>query len=226
MRIISSFKDYYDYLQGVIGQDPLAYYERIPGNKSIGFHEKWFKHSYSSYAPVVDGDPSKEIVLSIVTSDGHAPSYSCNLHICDWKYKFVVDNRGKFYLPPFLKLNKNNPNTLYDILESYGWPDHVLSKYKVRWTGGYDYAGYTDTDLNTKENCPIIFEAGKFLVCNPRLEDIGLNKIIPAEQMYHMLTNWFLSKRDSPSPKPISDKNKILSHGMDPKRSFRPNIKS
>lgn len=28
MKIISKFKDYYDYLQGIYGQDPKATYER------------------------------------------------------------------------------------------------------------------------------------------------------------------------------------------------------
>lgn len=211
MRIISGFKDYYDYCQGTIGQDPLAVYERK------------FRHFY-------DGK----------TSDGpwkytffHYPDLYC-LHLCGVKNVFAEVDL-KFYFLPFVGPNDTKPTTEeYESLVGT-WPKKVqkLLAFDTRFQYHFERKisdNGDHSDLNKKHDCPIILSHLNHndsypIILDPVLRDFNYHKIVPAERMFTMLNDWFLDKKNAPEPVPMSDKNKIASHGMDPKRSFRPKIK-
>lgn len=236
MKISSPYKDYYDHLQGVIGQDPLAYYERVPD--PVCEHYGPYIGSLEPKRPVC---VQSENFKFLRTTPGRSP-IKFDLHLCDREYSFfmsVVD--GLIYHPPMIEWDYKKPGQLYDLVSH--WPSDVLQLVKPNHVGGVKYGGWTPTQVNVEKCCPIVLEAnlpivhqyGKrtfvshsvdlVTIKNPRLADLGIQKVLSAEDAYHLITGWLLSQKEPPAPKPVADKTKILSHGMDPKTSFRPKMK-
>ena len=130
-----------------------------------------------------------------------------HFHICG-KIRIVLYTNNKFYF--------NND----EIKE-------VRVKYSI-----YNYADFSrngsGTDLNYKYQQPVLirdYMGGKVGI--PILSEFGFPSHIPAEEMYMDIYNYLGYLKDNP---PIqnnqSNIEKVLSHGFDKKRSFRPKIKA
>jgi hypothetical protein len=230
MKILSKYKDYYDYLQGVIGIDPLAFYERNPVDPDFT-HTKFSSVNYKNYMPTVIGEfgdrnvrVNSESSLSAY-ANRDKPVYRIDLHICDVQYSFLVDQFGS-YFPRWVDSEEWSDDCF-----DPNWPNHILdqfvksddSHWKFKYRKGLH--GNVSSELNQKWGIPIIMQIGKEFIGNPRLSDLRFNSVVDAESMYLMLTDWFLRRREGPPPAPQTDHAKIESHGMDPKTSFRPKIK-
>ena len=81
--------------------------------------------------------------------------------------------------------------------------------------------------LNTDHRQPILFVCGYTSEVNvPVLKEFGFPAYIDAHEMYQKVYAFLSWLKDNPEPpNNQSDKDKIVSHGMDAKRSFRPLIK-
>jgi hypothetical protein len=70
--------------------------------------------------------------------------------------------------------------------------------------------------------------AGNYLniIINPNLMDYGVQHKLYPQQTYQEIEMWFANQKyDKEEPIPQTDKQKILTHGLDPKTSFRHPIK-
>ncbi len=230
MKILSKYKDYYDYLQGVIGVDPLAFYERNPVQSDFT-HTKFSSVNYKNYMPTASSEYIEGSVR--VNSESNIGPYSYHdleihrieLHICDIQYTFLVNPFGS-YFPKWADSEEWSDECL-----DLSWPndilDHFVKSDDDHWKFKYrkGIRGNIPSTLNQEHGIPIIMKIGKELIGNPRLSDLRFNSIVNAETMYLMLTDWFLRRREGPPPAPQTDRDKIESHGMDTKTSFRPKIK-
>lgn len=189
MRILSKWKDYYDYLSGIYGVDEKIILDRRTAT-TFG------------YSP---SDNTKIILFvcgQIVEGWFKGGKYYWGeaLHqIASWHEKDQV-----FIVPEERNIH-------------YAWlqerrivqPTLIPDKFKI----------------NAQAGCPIIMgvHSHKDLshqhALYPKLQDFGINKIIPAKDIYLMITE-YLSPKD-PMSAPQSDKEKIISNGFDTKTSFR-----
>lgn len=141
----------------------------------------------------------------------------------------VIFYFGKVYLIPWdhsteekIKYDRNK----FMKEQTKDWPTEV----KVLLNDARTVNFLMGTDVNKKENCPIVVlddysygQRARFK--NPMLKHFGVAAGISPEFMFNMITSWILEQNSEGIPATTTDKSKILSHGMDPERSFRPNMK-
>jgi hypothetical protein len=194
MKLISNFKDYYDWVIGAkFGIDPLVVYERIPGSHGWrGKSEVWKKEGL--FRPVH------------VTIPEHKEPETYHLHVCGTSY-IVTHYRGDFYFGK-------------DGLECY---DKPVSKALDWLSQGRDQYGMhhhlTDTPLNRKYNCPVLLEHTLSMYRNVRLSDFSLGSILPAEDLYIRLVEFLTYEK--PVTDDRTDVERLQSKGFDKKISFR-----
>ncbi len=123
-------------------------------------------------------------------------------HICGKIYP-VVEKRGKFYF---------DRSTDLDL-----WDNRHFEK-----------KGHS-TDVNQKLGQPVLEQTStypKYEYGIPILAKYGFPSIIDSRTMYGMIYDYLGWLKDNPPPPDNqTDKQKVVSHGFDPKRSFRPKMK-
>lgn len=205
MKIISKFKDYYDYLQGIYGMDEKIVYRRSANVPSFN------KGAVEMYAPnfIKYPDIYKDKILS----------YS--ISVCGEVYK-VVWYKGIFIhsYEEYLNLKENgsiNSNDENDIGPS-GFHDYESKYINSR-------PRKSEENYNEKYNAPIVLLNISYYgsvtnsVNNIRLSDFDFGKIMKPHDIYLKITE-FLSKE----PEVIDTRTnemKIESYGFDKKHSFR-----
>lgn len=223
MKIISKFKDYYDYLTGIYGVDPLVTYERKPLS-TISNNVEDLKN------------------CDVITFDRHCvyvPDGYTRLifHICNKVYVFHYLDNVLYYteeelvrLYDLIKGHSHKTMSFIDDKLSYLAEDlYQIYGYKIpnKWyySGllGRKNKNYTKT-MNENFNCPLILvKRNDSYLLNPKLDTFQINKIIPAHDMFLMISQ-FLSKKDIEMPKDPTDMSRYEGKGFDKKTSFR-NIK-
>jgi hypothetical protein len=141
------------------------------------------------------------------------------VYFCGWKYTGVFKD-GNYYFGEQLREVETTPEPMATWRQKY-WAKKPRER-EVHTEKGYlPLDGEIDKDeYNKKENCLIGMYTG---FCKyPILQDIGINRILPAFSIYMKLTEWLSPKDDAPAPQ--SNENKIISAGFDTKTSFR-NVK-
>ena len=105
-----------------------------------------------------------------------------------------------------------------------------------KWTDYYDHEvahfGYDETRVYDRRNLakPYPFN-NQFLfhICGkiyPAVAKYGFPSILDSRTMYGMIYDYLGWLKDNPPPPDNqTDKQKVVSHGFDPKRSFRPKMK-
>lgn len=136
------------------------------------------------------------------------------LSICN-KFYPVVHVNGKFYHEYSEDLPKNYHN-------------HSL------FFSRYYYKGWRkSSEFNIKHRTPVILCEqgcrGAYVgedVFIPTLSQFGIPSIIDAHTMYQMIYNFLSWLKDNPEPpNNQSNSNKIVAHGFDLRKSFRPKMK-
>lgn len=188
MKIISKYKDYYDYLQGIYGIDDKVILDRREG--------VCFPNNRFWYPGVKQYD--KDII-----------------YICGNAYDVASDTKGNRFVGKMLlslkhKLDRKGEKIYLKESNGFSIPFHI-APYK--------------TDFNEKYNCPIL----KSSIYNdierfPRLSDFNIQKILSAEDIFHMLYTWIESHKIIDPKDNRTNNEKIISAGFDLKSSFR-NIK-
>lgn len=205
MKIISKYRDFYDYLSGIWGEDPKIILDR----------REFVNHEFYSI-------PTK-IILFI-----------CGKRIegfYDGENFYFGESLSKFGI---IREKRKYPFWLYNRYHSDVEPSRYVSfKHKSNLTATVDYIINVDitNDLenhNIKENCPILINTGyKNDEKYPILSKMNVGSILPPEVIYQMLVDW-LSERNSESENRAdnrTDIEKLTSKGFDKKCSFRPKSK-
>ena len=196
MKILSKYKDYYDYLSGVWGEDPKLILDRRKGYpKPIG--EKYQFQLDQSY----------KITLII-----------CGRLIEGYRYQ------NKIYYGEELRQFANTENsrwnnikyphiTIHDGLRNWYSKDNT---YTLEPVEGYD-------EINQKYNCPILKKKGSDYIEYPKLEELDLASFIKAETIYKWLSEYLARELDNNLEKisDLTDVQKLENKGFDKVISFR-----
>lgn len=233
MQIKSNFKDYYDYVPHMYGDggDPKVTYvrTRIKDMDTYYGSKELHDHPFSIQGTKVRALPDlneKNVDVRINT----AWLVVAGKYYPMIRTYYLSDNRFnttpfKDELDGFVVITENNPyykgftrpyNWMYSDYEPFDqdkqYPELVELSKKI----GHPVFVITDTGYETRisRKCP-------------HLARHGMQNIVSAEQMYQDLY-YFLGNIIQPSPDmmpeqkpPMTDKERILSHGFDLKKSFR-----
>ena len=205
MKIISKYKDYYDYYQGVFGMDNTKVYTR----KDVKVFEPdryGFIDDYTEYA----------------------------FYICGIQYT-MYEFKDKFYHTPeeLMELDKvlkeDNDVPSYRKLSlrgkwNFGWygKDRTLEMYEYL----YNKTNGVSTDENVRRREPILVQTNLGGIEVPLLESFEFYKVMDAETLYievERFLGWLVD--NPPLPDTQTNVGKIEGHGFDKKTSFRPKMK-
>lgn len=223
MKIISTYKDYYDYLSGIWGEDPLIVLDRRGFSNPFFSKEETKKLEFYIAGYKVDG----------FLKNGHI-YFGEDLNQFDIQSFETKERIFKYWNIDYKKCYGNcNINDIVIItvdykVGTYSRINHDILSKKV----------IPDIyNLNEKYNCPIFLSgrhrytpgSSKFedmAFPYPILKDLNLSSILPPEDIYKKLSNWIsLQKTKSESSVDNRTNNqKIEGKGFDTKTSFR-NIK-
>lgn len=225
MKIISSFKDYYDYVAGMYGG----------GDPKITYHRKRMSEiePSTSFAPPL-------ILDSIKAQCPHFPQDSFFRNIAEhitYEYRWLCVC-GKIYLVvwrvitgPFLIgqkptiLNQKDHLAVYERITQK--PRYSWNRTRSTWWALDEPIGL---EISKKIREPVFTfrESGRSIVVDseiPRLSEIGFPAFESPEQLYQNISYFMANTiNDSPDMMPrthMSDKERIVQHGFDLKQSFR-----
>lgn len=202
MKIISKYKDYYDYFAGIYGEDEKIILDRRKGNT--------FKNSELFYSY----RKCEKIIL---------------LAICDILYVGIIDvENKKIYWCHEIKENYNIEKSKGYFSSIYGENELVLNSSSLYIFSPIEFK--INTQYNCAILCKILDSNDRNNISKklldtrnwiefPRLEELKIASILPAKEIYLNLTS-FLSPVDKTADN-MNDVEKIKSHGFDTKKSFR-----
>ncbi len=207
MKIVSNFKDYYDFLQGIYGIDEKIVYERVcgtKGNDNIIIKSGIYKPDHIA---IKDYPDVKFYILAICGTI---------FYVAVYKNKFYYGQNALLikFNDHDHNLNKENADRVKSMFRHKNPLEGEVGEYHL-----------SKTDINEKENCPVIIvnrnhtRGFEPMVFNPKLSDFGLGQIVAPENIYVMISN-FLSREKQIEDK-RTDVEKIVTHGFDKKTSFR-----
>lgn len=204
MKIISKYKDYYDFLSGIYGVD-----EKLILDRRESFHPKYYKNGIMVFT-------IGNINIDVLCLDGkfycgEADMIKLGGEKIEYKNSNLINYRISYK-------DKDNYNKI-DKISICVTPEKL-----VRTNNRNDkYAIY----LNDTVAIQIDGKYEHKLCSYPRLEQYGIQKVLSPHEIWLELSSW-LSQQVTKNEKqvPVGDDNvRILSAGFDLKTSFRPKIK-
>ena len=213
MLIISKFKDFYDHLSGIYGEDPLIVLNRLDFTMP-----KFSNNSIYTYPD----EPEKGIFSLYIGGyiieayyDGNKIYYGEDLK----QFEFIPKHSSRYN-----RYHMNTPEKEKEYvsikIEGHRYIEHVNLIIKK-----------DTTKLNDKYNCPILlrknYDKDEYLYKNCILKDLNLNSFVSPEDVYKMISDWISYQRTIAENHDDNRTNiqKIESKGFDKKTSFRPNMK-
>ena len=207
MKILSKYKDYYDHLKGIYGEDPLLFLDRTSSNSPVPY-STWYDREISIFI-------GEWVIQAILLKNGSV--------------KFADDLR-EFVLKP-----KTKKLFSWSIDNKFNAPLDKLVQ--IRTPMSFDSCFWIlkepfflgEKSPTWEMDCPILLnfsKDGKVYLKFPHLKSWGINRVLSPEQVWLYLSDW-LGRRNTHKEKTVpigDDKLRIQSHGFDVKTSFR-NIK-
>jgi hypothetical protein len=199
MKIISGFKDSYDYLQSLYGVD-----EKLVLDRRKYYNLKYIPKGTSKVVIHIGEYLLEGLVKNETFYWGadieqfSSPKTKYDIH------KDYKDLKNDFYIV------NNELYRGYENIKIFKEPVHLGDK-SPTW----------------KEDCPILIKNYSDYTKHPILKQYNINSFVTNEWIWHNLTEW-LSKRITKNEPDVpigTDKERILSAGFDLKTSFRNKIK-
>jgi len=217
MKILSRFKDYYDFVGHLYGADPLVIYDRKPLTElnEVG------------YRPDLDVEAKIDFSLP----------YYFNGRTEDrrWYYKAIVIAETAYLLQHDTKY----PLSGYKLYDWEADPQELERHYYWRREGNRDYPDSKPREclieLAKKIGTPVYMinsikqsKGDSFLTIDaniPILSDYGFASIIPATKLFQDMTyfigNTMHSNPDRAPPVEVGNADRLTQYGFDKKISFR-----
>ena len=229
MKVISKFKDYYDFVGKIYGEDDkVLYHRKSLDNSTININE-FNTHNFplgrysvlkDFYTKMQRGVGSLNH-LKIVLVCGYVvlvTEYSYNNYrlMTEEELAEVIDTIRKSYFRRSDDYNFKVVEYVKDtipILKSIGVPVVEVDRYfKTFYNGPGLQSGNVNYEVYLNKNIP-------------NLGELGISKYFAPEPMFQIIqefiTNTLRTNPDINPPVKISDKDRIVSHGFDLKTSFR-----
>lgn len=197
MHILSKYKDYYDYLTGIYGEDPLIVLDRT----------KWNSLPYKPYSSSIF-----HLFIGGYLIEGY-----WNGEKFYWGENLKQFEDKRKYRSAYLGEHYSNPNVhKEDII--------LLDDKNLRYPTCLIRPVLDNQLINEKEGCPILMKWNyDGYLHYPILSEFNLASFIPAEQMYRMIYDWLSLQRTKAEDRPDNRTNieKIQTNGFDKQISFR-----
>lgn len=198
MKIISKYKDYYDYLQGIYGQDEKLILDRSKGSSM----------NKSDIESLKDGKGINLAIMGLM--------FTMIYYQGKWYTERGLYNIGKQILHNSRRYSSGYNNQYIiknvEIDSKTGLPKEFNPIREVALT-----------NLNNVLDCPILKVYDEFTSTNaeefPKLSDYNFGAVISPEDMWVNLYNWLSRVKEEPNTQ--TDKEKIVAAGFDLKTSFR-----
>lgn len=218
MKIISKYKDYYDYLRGVYGEDPKLILDRRQ-SESLKPYPRFIQKYKSEPTVEVPRPFSVRIGTMIVDGVYYKDSFYYGKDLLQFKYESTYYDS---YLRSHFPEHVDNENAM--LFEF--WFNVYINRLMILQTAPYIVHTLNPIAIEmlwltgVKEN-PV----RKYSY--PILKDIGLASIITPHEIWIELTSYLgqLVTVNEPLVPIGNDKIRIQSHGFDAKTSFRPKMK-
>lgn len=237
MRILSPFKDYYDFV--VSEPDNKKVY--IRETKNVVFEE-------SVYNEFKDRTILSPVPYDDITRHGRGDhtemfdngfisilAYCDKLHyflqynrLIYWDFKDIPEDVAKKIAPKRSRWEKWKDIDNYD---NWIWGRTPLKDIfyheKIDWVRDRHTKEPIKTNLNKKFGSPLVFfktPSFRDIVLNPKLVDIGFNKVLSPTETYQDIYNW-IPYNEPEVPSSPNDMSRYEAKGFDKKTSFRPNMK-
>lgn len=207
MKIISKYKDYYDYCQNLYGFDDLITFNRINEVEQIPVKKGYYYVYFLFYKTIYLNDDNKEVdFLQKSTKEIHcSKSY---LFLNDQVYLITRSNNefGKEIskIEPYYSREFNyNFGYLFDYMKQNKIPSLLL--FKQNYTLGKNQ----ERILND------------VIELNPKLASLKFFNYLSAEKVYQEIEQFFINLKTNETIIEVDNKNKIIQAGFDLKTSFR-----
>lgn len=236
MKILSPFKDFYDYV--VIESDNRKVYERE--TKEVVYTE--LEHKKSPERTILSlyswdkmrreipkqVEPIDKGYLSVICFCNRMRMYLVYDGVLYWHYEDIPEE--------VIKILQKSVKSRWSSYEDesyikYSWfrssLKDMLRFKKLDWVKNIKTDEIIETKLNEIFNCPVLMinnASMRNIVLNPKLSEIGFNKVITPTEAYQDIYNWIPYHEPQPNNSP-TDMSRYEAKGFDKKTSFRPNMK-
>ena len=237
MRIVSKFKDFYDFASPYRDSDRRSYYwERHTREESVELKTlpKNFTENHRWHRGTYLGIPHFR------SSNG----YGGRRYGVHEEFVVVADKIVSFWMDVDEKHNRIvNPGVVRKDEPLYSTLPDFQHREWTTWTGlgkdmkenshpeVWDVKPFTKiVELQREFKTPVLHLSTDRdymkVVLNPNLTTYGIQHVLNGTQVYQEVEMWFANQEyDREQPIPQTDKQKILTHGLDLKTSFRHPIK-
>ncbi len=230
MKIISKYKDYYDYLQGIYGVDEKLILDRTTESPRMFDPDDYAVTTKSFYKDSLDHK-----MKPVLTSDYEILDF----YIADYHVQGMIYNNQVLFgdaLHPHLKPRMDGRNQ-WEVDDYYYY--HIENKNKKTARHGNTYFDVVhvnkhpmkypfDKSPNIELNSPILLaqqHAGRFqkrkYFKSPVLSSYGISKVFSPHEIWILLSDWLGQRLNVPVPDNMTNKEKIQAAGFDLKTSFR-----
>lgn len=201
MKILSKYKDYYDFQIGVYGEDPNLLLDRRSGNAKIILHDD----------TVVTLFVGNKVVQGVYNGN--------QFYLGKEVEQFKIKNDSRRWIHRFLY----NDELTFDFHRGNGTVHQVIYHIEFENIGSKLLPKY---EKYCKDFAISMYMEDVGISPYPKLEALGINKIIDAKTLWNELSDFLsMKKQEVEKSVPIGDDNlRIESHGFDLKTSFR-NVK-
>lgn len=207
MKVISKYKDYYDYLVSVYGIDEHLVLDRRVITKRdqviISDEPKLFREKISFYicGMLIEGYRVGE-----------------DMYFFEELRQFAK-KQPEWY-------SRHRPSDIVTLEINTLLSHFPYDEFRTKMVKDIH-------EVNRKNDCPVLVSAHQrrpeeHTMPFPKLSDYGIPRVLPADDIFKMLTQW-LSDRKSAAENvetKVTDEQKIQNKGFDKKRSFRPKMKT
>lgn len=191
MKILSKYKDYYDFLSGVYGVDEKIILDRTKFEMPVYDGVIRFYICGKRIDGYFDSETNK-----FLFGDDLVEKFQ-HVTIIRWDEREINELRNGDKDIRVISMVNSNYRAIYMVV------DLIVDKAKI----------------NEKNNCPIVCGVLDSYYMYPKLADTGIAGVLPPMDIYLMLSEW-LAPKDINVNNQTNDE-KILSNGFDTKTSFR-----
>lgn len=235
MKIISKFKDYYDYLVGIYGEDPLLVFDRRENNPQFADlpHTVWRELPPPIRQEVAEFDfptltetalyVGNQRVYLFNTGERVYTSYD----VAEIDYEHRKSHNKCVYCFLVLTFHDGKVFRIYDDswYHALSDTDRWQAQMRVQMVNrqNKDIAAYSAVPLLLSYKAPTR-NSQRIFAINPNLKALGV--YLPEQWVWQEISAYLgqLRSEQETSP-PVPDKNKIENKGFDVKHSFRPKMK-
>ncbi len=224
MRIISKFKDYYDWVVFETDNRKIFYRD----TKELVFDKNIFEINPANY--ILSPVSKNKLICQIRGVEDIPGTISICINFCDQIFWGIyIEESSKYFweyskIPNLKKYERIFEKDPYFLFTDIPWAYKKLGiQLNAHFPNDFSNADKGKNQINDVLNCPIILETPDKIILNPNLSALDFSLISPSEA-YQMIYN-FIELKELEMPSNPMDQNRFETKGFNKMTSFRPKMK-